>query len=111
MKWYLERAEEKIPQRARLYARQIGAWPEKVEIKNYKKQWGSYSHNGVIRFNWKIITAPVTILGYVIVHELCHLIYPNHSAQFWQKIQTTIPNYRNRRNKLKKDSLQIGIFG
>lgn len=111
MKWYLERAEEKIPQRVKLYARQIGAWPEKVEIRNYDRQWGSCSHNGVIRFNWKIITAPVTILDYVIVHELCHLIYPNHSTQFWQKIQTTIPNYKNRRNKLKEHSLQIGIFG
>ncbi len=111
MKWYLERAEEKIPQRVKLYARQIGAWPERVEIRNYDRQWGSCSHNGIIRFNWKIITAPVTILDYVIVHELCHLIYPNHSAQFWQKIQTSIPNYKNRRNKLKEHSPRIGSFG
>ena len=111
MKWYLERAEEKIPRRVKLYARQMGAWPERVEIKNYKRQWGSCSHNGFVRFNWKIITAPVTILDYVIVHELCHLIYPNHSAQFWEKLQTIIPNYKNRRNKLKEHSVQIGIFG
>ena len=111
IKWYLEHAHEKIPQRVKLYARQMGAWPERVEIKSYKRQWGSCSHNGVIRFNWKIITAPVTILDYVIVHELCHLIYPNHSAQFWEKLQTIIPNYKNRRNKLKEHSLQIGIFG
>jgi len=37
--------------------------------------------------------------------------YPNHSAQFWGKLQTIIPNYKNRRNKLKEHSLQIGIFG
>ena len=111
IKWYLERAHEKIPARVRLYAQQMGAWPERVEIKNYKRQWGSCSHNGFVRFNWKIITAPVTILDYVIVHELCHLIYPNHSAQFWEKLQTIIPNYKNRRNKLKEHSLQIGISG
>ena len=110
MNWYLERAHEKIPVRVELYARQIGSWPERVEIKNYKRQWGSCSYNGVIRFNWKIIMAPVTILDYVIVHELCHLIYPNHSARFWQKVQTIIPNYKKRRDKLKEHSLQTGIL-
>jgi predicted metal-dependent hydrolase len=108
--WYLERAHEKIPQRVKLYAHQIGTWPERVEIKDYKRQWGSCSHNGVIRLNWKIIMAPVTILDYVIVHELCHLIYPNHSARFWQKVQTIIPNYKKRRDKLKEHSLQTGIL-
>ncbi len=54
--------------------------------------------------------APVTVLDYVIVHELCHLIYPNHSARFWQKVQTIIPNYKKRRDKLKEHSLQTGIL-
>ena len=111
MNWYLGRAYEKIPQRVEIYARQIGTWPERVEIKNYKRQWGSCSHTGVIRFNWKVIMVPVTILDYVVVHELCHLIYSNHSAQFWQKVQTVIPDCKNRRDKLREHSLQIGIFG
>lgn len=109
--WYAERAHEKIPHRVKLYSRQIGTRPERVEIKDYRRQWGSCSHNGVIRFNWKIIMAPVTILDYVVVHELCHLIYSNHSAQFWQKVQTIIPDCKNRRDKLREYSLQIGIFG
>ena len=109
--WYLERAHEKIPQRVKLYARQIGTWPERVEIRNNKRQWGSCSHhNGVIRFNWKIIMAPVTILDYVIVHELCHLIYSNHSAQFWEKVQTIIPDFIMKRNRLRAYSLQIESF-
>ena len=111
MNWYLGRAYEKIPQRVEIYARQIGTWPERVEIKNYKRQWGSCSHTGVIRFNWKVIMVPVTILDYVVVHELCHLICSNHSAQFWQKVQTVIPDCKNRRDKLREYSIQIGIFG
>jgi predicted metal-dependent hydrolase len=111
MNWYLERAYEKIPERVKLYAHQIGMRPKAVEIKNYKRQWGSCSHhNGVIRFNWKIIMAPVTILDYVIVHELCHLIYSNHSAQFWEKVQTIIPDFIMKRNRLRAYSLQIESF-
>ena len=108
--WYLQRAEEKIPERVKLYAPKIGKWPQRVEIKNHKRQWGSCSHSGIVRFNWKIIMAPVTILDYVIVHELCHLIHQHHSSQFWQKVQTIIPDYAKRRDKLRQYSLQIGSF-
>ena len=110
MEWYLAHAEEKIPDRVKLYSRHIGKWPERVEIKNHKRRWGSCSHNGIVRFNWKIVIAPVTILDYVIVHELCHLIHQHHSPQFWQKVQTIIPDYAKRRRKLREYSLQIGIF-
>ena len=54
--------------------------------------------------------APVTILDYVIVHELCHLIHQNHSSQFWQKVQTIIPDYTKRRDKLKEYSFQVATF-
>lgn len=108
--WYLGRAEQKIPERVAIYARQIGKWPERIEIKNHKRRWGSCSHHGIVRFNWKIIMAPVTILDYVIVHELCHLICPDHSAHFWHKVQTIIPDYTKRRSYLKEYSLQMGSF-
>ena len=108
--WYLERAEEKIPERVRLYARQIGKWPKRVELKNHKRRWGSCSHNGIVRFNWKTIMAPVTILDYVIVYELCHLIHQHHSAQFWRKVQTIIPDYTKRRDNLREQSFQLAIF-
>jgi len=110
IQWYVVHAEEKIPERIKIYSRQIGKWPERVEIKNHKRRWGSCSPSGVIRFNWKIVMAPVTIVDYVIVHELCHLIYQHHSSQFWQKVQTIIPDYTKRRDKLKEYSFQIATF-
>ena len=108
--WYVEHAEDKIPERVRIYARRVGEWPQRIEIKNHKRRWGSCSHHGVVRFNWKIIMAPVTVLDYVIVHELCHLIYPDHSTRFWQKVQTVIPDYTRRRDRLKEYGLQMAVF-
>jgi predicted metal-dependent hydrolase len=110
IQWYVAHAEEKIPERIKLYSRQIGKWPERIEIKNHKRRWGSCSPGGVIRFNWKIVMTPVTIVDYVIVHELCHLIYHHHSSQFWQKVQTIIPDYTKRRNTLKEYSFQLATF-
>jgi hypothetical protein len=105
--WYLEHAEEKIGERASRFARLIGKWPASIKIKNQEKRWGSCSRTGIILFNWKIIMAPISVMDYVIIHELCHLIYPHHSTQFWQKVQSIIPDYKRRREWLKRFSLQI----
>ncbi len=107
MDWYLERAETKIKERVDRFSQQIGKWPVSIKIKNQERRWGSCSGNGMIRYNWKIIMAPISVIDYVIVHELCHLIYPHHSTHFWKKVQSVIPDYRRKRDWLKTNSLQI----
>jgi predicted metal-dependent hydrolase len=108
--WYLERADEKIRDRVDYYSRQVGVKPKGIEIKEQEKRWGSCSKGGMVRFNWKIVFAPLSVLDYVIVHELCHLLYPDHSEQFWQKIQSCIPDYKKKRKWLKEFTPQSTIF-
>jgi len=111
VEWYLQRAEEKIGEKASRLARLIGKWPTSVKIRNQERRWGSCSKNGEIRFNWKIIMVPSSVIDYVITHELCHLIYPHHSAHFWQKVQSIIPGFKKRRSWLKEFSLHAEIQG
>ncbi len=54
--------------------------------------------------------APLTIVDYVIVHELCHLVYPDHSDKFWQKVQTILPDYTKMRIQLREYTPQMGGF-
>jgi predicted metal-dependent hydrolase len=107
MDWYREEAEKKIFERINYYTRLIGKQPKSIKIRSHKRQWGSCSGNGNVRFNWKIIMTPISVLDYVIVHELCHLIYPHHSSQFWQKVQSIIPDYKKKRDLLKEYSYQM----
>ena len=109
IEWYLEHAEEKIRERVNRFAPLIGKWPVSIKIKNQEKRWGSCSRSGIIRFNWKIIMAPISVMDYVIVHELCHLIYPHHSSQFWQKVQSIIPDYEKKRHWLKGNGLNLSL--
>ena len=109
--WYLRQAEEKIRGRIHYYSGQLGRRPEFIEIKSQKKRWGSCSSAGVVRFNWKVIMTPLSVLDYVIVHELCHLIYPHHSSQFWQKVQSILPDYKRRRDLLKQYSSAMEAYG
>jgi len=101
VKWYRKHAEEKILERLPCVARKAGIKPKAVEIKNQYKRWGSCSRSGVVRFNWKVVMTPISVIDYVIAHELCHLIHGNHSPQFWQKVQTICPEYNLKRRWLR----------
>lgn len=110
IEWYLVHAETKIKERVSRFAQLIGQEPVLVRVKNQERRWGSCSRSGIIRFNWKIVMAPISVMDYVIVHELCHLMYPHHSAKFWQKVRTILPDYVQRRIRLKEISSQIRDF-
>jgi hypothetical protein len=105
--WYKTKAEEKIKERNRKYAQLIGKRPAKILIRNQEKRWGSCSHSRVVRLNWKIIMAPLSVFDYVLVHELCHLTIKNHSDKFWNKLGSIIHDYKKKRNWLKDNGIPI----
>ena len=51
--------------------------------------------------------APPAILDYVVVHELCHLTYMDHSAAFWAKVESVYPDYRAARSWLKEHGHEL----
>ncbi|MBU4373038.1 MAG: M48 family metallopeptidase [Euryarchaeota archaeon] len=108
--WYRSRAEDKIPERTQEYAQLIGKQPAKILIRDQGKRWGSCSNSGILRFNWKIIMAPLSVLDHVIVHELCHLIIKNHSDKFWNTLGSIIPDYSKKRRWLKDHSYLLSYM-
>ena len=47
--------------------------------------------------------APIEVLEYVVVHELCHRIHMDHSADFWKEVEKVVPDYKERRKWLKEN--------
>jgi len=66
----------------------------RISIKNQKTRWGSCSSKNNLNFNYRIIFLTPEQSNYLIVHELCHLRYLNHSRKFWQCVGKTIPDYK-----------------
>jgi len=100
--WYMSRGEEKIQERLDLYCPKMELYPTKIVIKEQKRLWGSCTKKGTVNINWQIIMAPLHIVDYLIVHELAHLKHPNHSRDFWQTVQSVLPDYQQRREWLRK---------
>jgi len=109
MKWYRQHFSEIVKERLKVYSLQLKAAPCKVVIKNQKTMWGSCSQKGNINLNWKLVMAPVEIIDYVIVHELCHLKVMNHSKDFWNLVASTLPNFHESKNWLKINGNRLAI--
>ncbi|MHC1727070.1 MAG: M48 family metallopeptidase [Syntrophobacteraceae bacterium] len=103
IKWYVSRALEKIEQRVAHYRSLVGAGPRTVTIKAMKSRWGSCSTRGSISLAWNIIMAPEPVLDYLIVHELCHLVHHNHSADYWNLVASVLPDHCDRRKWLRQN--------
>ncbi len=73
-----------------------------VKISSARKRWGSCNTEGSISYSFRIAFLPDELIDYVVIHELCHTQFFNHSKQFWQKVQSVLPDYQKRRKLLKE---------
>lgn len=109
--WYVGKAKKKIIPRAKLHARNLGVLFNKVMVSELKYRWGSCTPHDSLNFNWKLIKAPMSVIDYVIVHELAHLMEQNHTARFWNIVQAQVPGYVKSKEWLKEhgDILESGF--
>ena len=99
-------ARRVIPERVRYYAPMIGVTYGKITIRHQKTRWGSCSSEGNLSFNCLLMLAPLEVIDSVIVHELCHRIYMNHSRDFYKLVRSVYPDY-DRCNRWLKDNLKL----
>ncbi len=100
--WFIGRAKEFINMKAKHLSLDIGVRYGRITIRDARTRWGSCSKLGNLNFNWKLIRAPEPVIDYVIIHELCHLIYMNHSSKFWKLVGKYCPEYYRHRKWLKE---------
>ena len=97
-----KKAKEKLNRRVRLYAKHPGVSYNKILISDLKYRWGSCTPKNNLNFNWRLIKAPMRVIEYVVVHELTHLLEPNHTADFWVVVRNQLPDYVKSKEWLKR---------
>ncbi len=108
---YRDIARRTLVPRTLLLAGRLGISVSDVKINSARTRWGSCSSRHVINLSWKLIAASQELIDYVIVHELCHTCYMDHSQEFWTMVQQVIPDYKQRIEGLKEVSKVLYRYG
>ncbi len=103
-RWYLDKAKQQFADSLER------CWPKfendgrarpRLLIRKLKKRWGSLSENGTITLNTDLVKAPRECIDYVITHELCHTKVPNHSAEFFDLLESMMPDWKKTKLRLE----------
>ncbi|MFF2481255.1 M48 family metallopeptidase [Paenibacillus sp. NPDC058071] len=95
-KFYFASCKKVVSERIKGYQRQLKLTPKSIEIVDSSKKWGSCSSSKQLEFNYRLAMAPIEVIDYVIVHELCHLAHMNHDRSFWRLVGSVMPDYKEK---------------
>ncbi len=107
--WYKNKTFEKVVERIEYFQRYFNVKPNTIKAKEQKKRWASCSSKRNLMFNWRCIMAPVWVLDYIVVHEMCHMVHMNHSKDFWCLVEKIIPDYKKRKEWLKNYGIRMDL--
>ncbi len=99
--WLQSEAKRIFGERLAVYAQKLGVEFRAYALSSAATRWGSCSSDGKIRLNWRLIHFPLSIIDYVVAHELAHLREMNHSPRFWRTVESIFPEFREARHTLK----------
>lgn len=104
-RWQQLEASVLFRERVAHFSPLLGVSPAEVKLSSARTQWGSCTARGTVHLNWQLIKLPLRLVDYVVVHELAHLVEMNHSAAFWEVVKSACPDFRKRRNELRRIGL------
>ncbi|MBU0576786.1 M48 family metallopeptidase [Patescibacteria group bacterium] len=101
-------AERYIIPRTNQLAKKMSLEFNHITLRQQKTRWGSCSSQKNLNFNWRLVHCSPNIIDYVIIHELSHLKYMNHSKKFWEMVEIYDSEYPKHRGWLKRHGLTLG---
>lgn len=108
--WYREQAMQCLRERVALYAPRLNLVVPAFRLSNAATRWGSCNARGELRFNWRLIKAPLEEIDYVVAHELAHIKHLDHSAAFWRVVTALYPDYQASRAALREHGMLYHAF-
>jgi predicted metal-dependent hydrolase len=101
--WYYSQAAERLTASAQSWAAKMNVELGRIAIRDQRTRWGSCSSLGNLNFSWRLVMAPTRVAEYVVVHELAHLVVPNHGPDFWSLVEKYCPDRRKHQRWLREN--------
>ena len=108
--WFKKLAKKVLLDRLMFIEERINLKSSSFKIGDSRGRWGSCNSYGNIILNYRVVMLPPSIIDYVIVHELCHLVELNHSKKFWDNVEKYLPNYEIARKNIKEYGFLLNMF-
>lgn len=105
--WLKNQAETIFKTKVEFFEKIVNVHPKKIVVKRLKNRWGSISKNDMLNLNVNLVKAPLEVIDYIIIHELCHLIIKGHSYRFWSLLKKFVIDYQDKINWLAKNGLYL----
>lgn len=99
-RWLKDEALRAVTPRVAEYAARVRVSLPTTALSNARSEWGSCTHEGAIRLNWRLVLLPPHLADYVIAHEVAHLVELNHSRRFWAVVEALFPRHAVARRAL-----------
>jgi predicted metal-dependent hydrolase len=101
--WLMRQARRIFIERLDHFAPRLGVVWNKLSLSNASTRWGSASADGAIRLHWRLVHFRMSVIDYVVAHELSHLRVMDHSPRFWETVESVMPDYEQLRRQLKDE--------
>ena len=107
--FYIDKGHERFQGRVAFFSPRVGVDSAGIRVRDMGHRWASLGRNGIVNFHWKCMMAPPRIIDYIVVHELCHFHYRNHTDAFWNEVDKVLPDWRERKGWLRKRGAALDI--
>ena len=99
--WMKEQGNDIIRERVDYFANLLGVKYSSIKMSEAKHRWGSCGKGNSLNFAWRLVMCPQSVIDYVVIHELSHITYKDHSAKFWTRVATVMPSYKEAQDWLR----------
>ncbi|RBW70823.1 M48 family metallopeptidase [Bacillus taeanensis] len=99
-RFYYQQCKALVEKRIRYYQSHFKVKPRSIKISDSKTAWGTCDSKLQLTFNWRLAMAPLHVIDYVVVHEMCHMVHLNHDRSFWRLVGKIMPDYKEQENWL-----------
>ena len=107
--YFANKGQQRFSERVRFFAPKVGVQITGIKVKDMGYRWASCGTSGGLNFHWKCMMAPPKIIDYIVLHELCHFHHRDHSDAFWNEVDKVMPDYRERKEWLRKHGASLTV--
>ena len=108
-RFYYQQCKMLVEKSIKSYQSNFKIKPRSIRITDNKTNWGTCDSRLQLTFNWRLAMAPQSVIDYVVVHEMCHMLHMNHDRSFWRLVGKIFPDYKAQENWLALSNWKMTV--